>query len=127
MAEGEIADITGKIKITWFNQAYLAKMLHEGESVKLTGKITLGKQGIYLANPEFEKTPDLPIDSHDTLFFNKNGTENNIGYSFPIYHETRGLLPSGFIMPLKNLRDKTLDEIADYLPPDILKNIICRP
>ena len=68
MGEGEIADLSGKIKITWFNQAYLAKMIHEGENVKLTGKVTQGKNGIYLANPEFEKLPDMPIDSHDTLF-----------------------------------------------------------
>src|SRR3990172_2890902 len=57
MAEGEIEDLSGKIKIIWFNQAYLAKMIHNGENVKLTGKITLGKRGIYLANPEFEKLP----------------------------------------------------------------------
>src|SRR3989339_1061025 len=68
MAEGEIEDLSGKIKIIWFNQAYLAKMIHNGENVKLTGKITLGKRGIYLANPEFEKLPGMPIDSHDTLF-----------------------------------------------------------
>src|SRR3989344_5117707 len=68
MAEGEIEDLSAKIKIIWFNQAYLAKMIKNGENVKLTGKITLGKKGIYLANPEFEKMPDMPIDSHDTLF-----------------------------------------------------------
>src|SRR3989344_3872681 len=68
MGEGEIEDLSGKIKITWFNQAYLAKMLHEGESVKLTGKVTAGKYGTYLANPEFEKMPNMPIDSHSTLF-----------------------------------------------------------
>ena len=68
MAEGEIEDLSGKIKITWFNQAYLAKMIHDGESVKLTGKVTQGKNGIYLANPEFEKLPDMPIDVHESLF-----------------------------------------------------------
>jgi len=55
MAEGEIEDMSGKIKIIWFHQAYLAKILHDGENVKLTGKVTEGKQGTYLANPEFEK------------------------------------------------------------------------
>ena len=55
MAEGQIEDLSGVIKITWFNQAYLAKMLHDGEQVKLTGKVTAGKHGTYLANPEFEK------------------------------------------------------------------------
>src|SRR3989344_2541607 len=68
MGEGEIEDISGKIKITWFHQAYLAKMIHEGDSVKLTGKVTKSKSGIYLANPEFEKLPNMPIDAHDTLF-----------------------------------------------------------
>ena len=43
MGEGEIEDLSGKIKITWFNQAYLAKMIHDGENVKLTGKVTQGK------------------------------------------------------------------------------------
>ena len=76
MAEGQIEDLSGKIKIIWFNQAYLAKMIHNGENVKLTGKITLGKRGIYLANPEFEKMMDMPIDSHDTLF-KKNNLENS--------------------------------------------------
>src|SRR3989338_6974430 len=58
MAEGMIEDLSGKIKITWFNQAYLAKMIHEGDTVKLTGKVTQGKNGMYLANPEFEKMVD---------------------------------------------------------------------
>ena len=68
MGEAEIEDLSGKIKITWFHQAYLAKMIREGETVKLTGKVTKGKSGIYLANPEFEKAPDLPIDTHQSLF-----------------------------------------------------------
>src|ERR1035437_1114762 len=68
MGEGEIEDLSGKIKITWFNQAYMAKMLHSGETVKMTGKVTAGKYGISLANPECEKIPDMPIDAHDTLF-----------------------------------------------------------
>ena len=37
MGEGQIEDLSGKIKITWFHQAYLAKMIHEGQNVKLTG------------------------------------------------------------------------------------------
>ena len=86
MAEGEIADLSGKIKIIWFNQAYLAKMLHDGENVKLTGKVTASKSGTYLANPEFEKIPNMPIDAHDTLF-QKNGISNS-GFSYPVYAAT---------------------------------------
>lgn len=120
MAEGEVADLSGKIKITWFNQAYLAKMIKQGESVKLTGKVTKGKNGIYLANPEIERIPNLPVDTHDTLFKEKNG--NNSGLSYPIYPETRGVTSKWFYHAIeKIIKDRTLDSIPDYIPEDILK------
>ncbi len=123
MAEGTIEDISGKIKITWFNQAYLAKMLHNGENVKLTSKVTQGKSGIYLANPEVEKMIDLPIDAHNTLF-QKNIKEDgdNQGFSYAIYAETRGITSKWFYHAIEKIfREKTLDNIFDYIPADILK------
>ena len=120
MAEGEIEDLSGKIKITWFNQAYLAKMLKNDENIKLTGKVTQGKNGIYLANPEFEKIPDMPIDSHDTLFTNDDKKE--LGFSYPIYNETRGITSKWFYHAIEKIfREKTLEKIEDYIPEDILK------
>src|SRR3989339_128692 len=137
--EGEITDLSGKIKIIWFNQAYLAKMIKDGETVKLTGKVTAGKNGIYLANPEFEKMPDMPIDSHDTLFKsrppenflnNKAVTAREVeknfqeaeGLSYPIYPETRGITSKWFYHAVEKIfKDKTLDRIEDYIPDDILK------
>lgn len=120
MGEGEIEDLSGKIKITWFNQAYLAKIIKNGDSVKLTGKVTQGKNGIYLANPEFEKTPNLPIDKHDTLFSGSN--TQNIGFSYPIYAETRGITSKWFYHATEKIfNDHTLDNIEDYIPNDILK------
>ena len=120
MGEGEIADLSGKIKITWFNQAYLAKMIHDGENVKLTGKVTQGKNGIYLANPEFEEITLYADHSHDTLF-----TKDNIpnqGFSYPIYTETRGITSKWFYHALdKIFKEKTLDDIEDYIPAEILK------
>jgi ATP-dependent DNA helicase RecG len=120
MGEGEIEDLSGKIKITWFNQAYLAKMIHDGENIKLTGKVTKGKNSVYLANPEFEKLPYMPIDSHETLF-----TKDNIpnkGFSYPIYAETRGITSKWFYHALdKIFKEKTLDKLEDYIPSEILK------
>lgn len=125
MGEGEIEDLSGKIKIIWFNQAYLAKIIHNGENVKLTGKVTENKSGKYLANPEFEKLPNMPIDSHDTLFQKNTVDENqnlNVGLSYPIYHETRGITSKWFYHAIeKILRDKTLENIEDYIPNDILE------
>ena len=124
MGEAYIEDLSGKIKITWFHQAYLAKMIHEGDSVKLTGKVTESKYGTYLTNPEFEKSSEMPIDSHDSLF--KSPTLQREGFgeglSFPIYHETRGITSKWFYHAIeKILRDKTLDDLEDYIPNDVLK------
>src|SRR5688572_20525301 len=106
MAEGEVADLSGKIKITWFNQAYLAKMIKNGESVKLTGKVTESKNGMYLANPEFEKLPAMPIDSHDTLFrkpasFPFAMPESDLSYS--VYAETKGITSKWFYHAIEKI------------------------
>jgi ATP-dependent DNA helicase RecG len=120
MAEGEIEDLSGKIKINWFNQAYLAKMLRDGENIKLTGKITQGKNGIYLANPEFEKMPDMPIDMHETLF--KKSDTKNTGFCYPVYAETRSITSKWFYHAIeKILKEKTLENLEDYIPAEILK------
>ena len=131
MGEGEIEDLSGKIKITWFNQAYLAKMIHDGENVKLTGKVTQGKKDVYLANPEFEKLPYMPIDSHDTLFTrpprpsgtpHSQGEKKYEGFSYPIYAETRGITSKWFYHAINKIfKEKTLDKLDDYIPEDILK------
>ena len=98
-------------------------------SLKLTGKVTEGKSGLYLSNPEFEKTSFLPIDSHDSLFkpsrsldTSPTQEENNPeGFSYPIYHETKGITSKWFYHALdKIFKEKTLDNIADYIPTEIL-------
>ena len=130
MAEGEVEDLTGKIKIIWFHQAYLAKMLHDGDAVMLTGRVTESKHGMYLANPEFEKLNTLPIDNHDSLFRppRPSGTppsqgEKYIeGFSYPIYPETKGITSKWFYHAIeKILKDKTLESLEDYIPKDVLK------
>lgn len=119
MGEGYAEDLTGKIKIIWFNQPYLAKMIRDGDNVKLTGKIMQNKSGIYIANPDIERTPDLAIDKHDTLF---NSGEKDFGLSYPIYRETRGITSKWFYHSIeKIIKEKTLDNLEDYIPKSILE------
>ncbi|MEK7088517.1 MAG: ATP-dependent DNA helicase RecG [Patescibacteria group bacterium] len=120
-AEGEVIDETGKIKAVWFNQVYIAKMIHSGQFVELTGKVMESKRGKYLANPEFKKVNSMPIDSHDNLFNFEKKKQSEI-FGFPVYAETRGITSKWFYHAIeKILREKTLDNIEDYIPKDILK------
>jgi ATP-dependent DNA helicase RecG len=119
MGTGVLTDISGtKIKIVWMNQAYIAKMYHEGEKVKLTGKITDGKYGKSLMNPEIEKVPDMPIDAHDSLF----GEHAKDFFGFPVYPETRGITSKWFYHAIqKILKAKVHEKISDPIPENILK------
>ncbi len=120
-AEGEVEDETGKIKVIWFSQAYIAKMLHSGQFVEFTGKVTQGKRGIYLANPEFKKINSMPIDVHDSLFNLGNKKQSEV-FGFPVYTETRGITSKWFYHAvLKIIKDGTLDKIKDYVPKEIIE------
>ncbi len=119
MAEGIIEDLSGKIKIIWFNQAYMAKMAHDGQMVKLSGKVTLGKNGLYLANPEVEKTGEMPIDSHESLFSDGSGSETTP--AFPVYRETKGITSRWLFHHVqKIMRSGILETMPDYLPKEVL-------
>src|SRR3990167_4076392 len=120
-AEGEVIDETGKIKVVWFNQAYVAKMIHSGQFVEFTGKVMESKRGKYLANPEFKKVNSMPIDIHNSLFNFEKKKQSEV-FGFPVYVETRGITSKWFYhIILKIIKDKTLDNVTDYIPKEILE------
>ncbi len=118
MAEATFQDVTGDtIKVIWFNQAYIAKMIPEGSPVQLTGKVAAGKNGnIYLTNPEHTAIPVLPIDNHQSLF----GDGGNDQFGFPVYRETRGVTSKWIYHTLNRIfKSGLLDTIEDPIPEDI--------
>ncbi len=120
MAEGYIEDTSGRMKITWFNQAFLAKVLHDGQKVSLTGKVSNGKYGISMSNPEVNKTSFDPGDVHNTLFKNKQDIEEQIRY--PVYRETKGLSSKWIFHTIQKIfASGIIKEIDDYIPEEILK------
>ncbi len=120
MAEAVLQDVTGEtIKIIWFNQAYMAKMIPKDSAVQLTGKVSMGKNGKpYLTNPEYISIPELPIDNHDSLF-----GENTTGqFGFPIYRETKGVTSKWMYHTLDRIfKSGVLDNLEDPIPKDILQ------
>ncbi len=119
MGEALLSDITGKIKIIWFHQPYLAKMLKEGSTVRVTGKISDNKNyGLTLTNPEINKEDILPIDLHDSLFQKKN---NLAQFGYPIYPESKGITSKWLYHAIgKILKNDLVKNIPDYLEKSIL-------
>lgn len=118
IAEGYIEDNTGKIKIIWFNQPYIAKMLKNDALVKLSGKVTGDAKSIYIANPETESIDNLPVNIGDSLF----GSGENVNTFLPVYPESRGITSKWFYHTVqKILASELLDKLQDTLPEKILK------
>ncbi len=119
MAEGILDDGTGKLKVTWFNQAFIGKMLHDGQKVTLTGKISDGKYGLTMSNPEYEKGKSLPIDTHDSLFYVEGNAKD---FSFPIYRETRGITSKWIYHAInKIVGSGIVTNLTEYIPLETLE------
>lgn len=119
IAEGWIEDGSARIKILWFNQPYLAKMLTNGAYVKLAGKVTGSEGKLYIANPETEPLDALPIDRHDSIFKNTGKKDETL---YPVYRETKGVTSKWFYHTvLKCFEKGVLKTIEDPIPKEILK------
>lgn len=117
MAEATIEDSSGKIKVIWFNQPYIAKMLPEGAFVKAEGKVSERKGQLYMTNPEAKVVGELPTAVGDSLF-----GEAVESFGFPVYPETRGITSKWFYHAIQKIFKSGIlgQEKSDPIPDSIL-------
>lgn len=125
MAEAYLEDHRGKIKVIWFNQAYIAKMYPEGNLVRLSGKVSSSAQGLFLSNPSIAKIADMPIDTHNSLFATGSSVsedEEESGFLTPVYKETKGITSRFILHTIQKLIEKgALADTEDPIPSYILE------
>ncbi|HET8581450.1 MAG TPA: ATP-dependent DNA helicase RecG [Candidatus Paceibacterota bacterium] len=117
VAQGYFEDGTGRIKVLWFNQPYIAKMVPMGVPVRLTGTVA-GKDKPYITNPEIEPISRSAIpapllgepDGDDTLY--------------PVYPETKGITSRWFYHAVRRLFEAGLqDTLDDPIPADVAEKL----
>ena len=122
-------EASGKIKMMWFSQPYIAKTLHDGMVVKVSGKVAGTGAKIYLANPAIDKSPINPEEAHDSLFNQKvrtpdvqvSGGHPVSNELYPIYPESQGVSSLWFFHALKKVFETRAHEhIEDPIPSEIL-------
>src|SRR3989344_3498573 len=113
IAEAILRDSTGSIKIIWFNQPYLAKMLPEGVSLSMRGRVS-GKEGrLYISNPQ---TAEMAPRSPGGPLFEEGPA------LLPIYPESRGVTSLWFYYAIQKIfKTGILEKLDDPIPPEILK------
>jgi ATP-dependent DNA helicase RecG len=117
MAEGTLEDETGRIKIIWFHQAYLAKMIGEGAFVRAEGKVTERKGELYMSNPKIETVAKIPFAVGESLF----GEEAEDNTIYPVYPETKGITSNWMFHTLQKIfKSGILETLTDSIPEKIL-------
>ena len=103
--EASVADETGTIKATWFNQPFLLRILRVGDVVHMSGTIGWFGHSLVLASPQYEVA-------------HGDGVENSLhtGRLVPIYPETAGITSKWLRARIHALIGEVLPEINDYLP-----------
>jgi ATP-dependent DNA helicase RecG len=116
MAQATLTDGTGTVKLTWLHQPYIAKMIPEGATVKVSGKLTQKESVRSMMNPEIEVVPEGSVTLTGPLF----GKETIA--LFPVYAESRGVTSRWFYHALqKVMTQELLDALEDPIPQDMLK------
>ncbi len=54
LTEALLEDDTGRVRLLWFNQPYLAKALRKGDRILAFGPVVRGRHGLELRSPAFE-------------------------------------------------------------------------
>lgn len=102
LVQGIVEDETGSLKVVWYNQAYIAKVLSGGVKVMLYGKVVKKKYGVFLSNPDFKIL---------------KGREKFQGEIIPVYREISEI-PSSFTrrLILEILKKFPLQRLQDPIP-----------
>ncbi|MBU6388845.1 ATP-dependent DNA helicase RecG [Patescibacteria group bacterium] len=118
IAEAWLEDASGRIKMMWFSQPYIAKSLHDGMVVKVSGKVAGAGAKIYLANPAIDKSPVAPEEIHDSLFVKGVETDRAL---YPVYPESQGVSSLWLMHAIRKVFEaKAQEMIPDPIPSEIL-------
>ena len=140
MTEGFLRDSSGRIKLRWFNQPYIAKMYAEGTLVKAVGKVSGSEGKLYLANPALQKisATEAGLFAEQKQLLKKSGLPASGGLAetgdprtfseavsakpdlFAIYPESRGITSLWVRSAIKKILTPEL-KLEDPIPKEILK------
>jgi ATP-dependent DNA helicase RecG len=99
-----LADDSGTISVSWFNQEYLLKSLHRGEPIVISGKPVEMYGRLQFTSPEWE-----PYDA-ELL---------HTGRIVPVYRSTEGLYRRTLRRIMHDAVDRFVGTLPDYLPEQI--------
>jgi ATP-dependent DNA helicase RecG len=110
-----VADSSGSVTATWFNQPYLTKTLRQHAEVVLSGKVES-----FRGKPQL-RAPDWELLTEDDLL--------HTGRIVPVYHLTEGLNQRTLRRFMKRAIDAFAPMVEDFLPEQVRReaNLMALP
>jgi ATP-dependent DNA helicase RecG len=100
VTEAVVEDGTGSVKVVWFNQPYLAKMLRAGSEVILNGKVS--------------------IDPYSGELVMESPNRANKPKIVPVYGETAGLSSYFIARQITNIKSQIIN-VKEFLPEKVIE------
>jgi len=98
-----MGDDTGNVRVTWFNQPWVARTLKVNDRIVLSGKATAFRGAFVFENPEYE----VLAGQEDLL---------HTGRLVPVYPLVEGLYQRSLRGYVKQALDGALTHVGEYLP-----------
>lgn len=105
--EATLGDETGNMRAVWFNNPWVARQLHTGDRIVLSGRVKL-----FHGRPVFESPEWEPLEDKELI---------HTGRLVPIYPLTSGLHQRQVRRLVKSALDQWADKLPEYLPQEIIK------
>ncbi len=133
-AEGKLNDETGTLKLLWFHQPYIAKIIQDESLVRVHGKVSERNGELSMLNPEIESISAIPDNIGQNLFADAiangvkiesiNGVNNSTSLTtpIPIYPESKGITSRWFYHAVQKVfKHPEFARIEDPIPEEIRK------
>ena len=101
-----LTDDTGFINVIWFNQPHIKRILHNGDEIILSGKVTFSFGKMTIQSPIHEK---VKVEQVHT------------GRLVPVYPETENISSKWLRDKIKPLINEWTSQFHEYLPIDIIE------
>ncbi len=105
-----LIDGTGECHIQWFHSPYLLDKLHEGQVVRLTGKVVVQEDKAKLTNPTWQAVDE----AQDALEVDEDLWN-------PVYPATNQLTSVQIEKIIVNIIDDMAERIIEFLPSELQK------
>src|SRR5258706_7844228 len=114
--EAKVEDETGTTEVIWFNQPFLARVIHPGDTISMSGRASWYNRRLAFISPQYE-----------IIYSAENENPNEIktihtGRLVPVYPETKGVSSKWLRRQVYKIIYENGLDLDEYLPYSLIKN-----